>query len=93
MLVRYVAMEIEAEPSVKPFYDFTFLLCGMVFCWDCRTELPYRSDLPVDSDERWYDQARVMRDAGWVSRLRAFAAFCPSCAAKRGFTMVDADAA
>ena len=85
-------MAINIDLAADPFWNFTFLLCGMVICYDCKAELPYVSDLPEESEERWYDQAQVMRKLGWVLRLRAFAAFCPDCAARRGFTMADDEA-
>jgi hypothetical protein len=85
-------MSVNVELDSDPFWNFTYLLCGMVFCHDCRAELFYKSDLPEDSEERWYDQAQVMRQLGWVLRLRAFAAFCPECARRRNFSMTNGDA-
>ena len=78
-------MAVTVDPKVAPYYDVTFILAALVFCDDCKREIEYESPHPRFSDENYYDAAVAMARAGWVVVPNTVNAFCPICAAKRGF--------
>jgi hypothetical protein len=78
-------MAIIVDPKVASYYDVTLIHCALVFCDDCKREIEYKSTYPRCTDENYYDAAVAMQAAGWVVMPNSVDAFCPSCAAKRGF--------
>jgi hypothetical protein len=82
-----MAMAITPDPKVRPYYWVTFFYEAYVTCEDCEREIEYSSTHPRDTEENWYEAAVAMRSAGWVvvQDCTVAAAWCPSCAAKRGW--------
>ncbi len=73
-------MPIEVDRFVAPFYNVTFILCGMVFCNRCKREASYPSNHPPYSNETYYEQAAAMMRDGWSVIGDALDVLCPSCA-------------
>jgi len=69
-------MPPDVDPSVESFYNVTSILCGLVFCDQCKREASYASNHPPYSDQTYYEQAAAMMKEGW----RGLEVLCPSCA-------------
>ena len=74
-------MSVTVDPEVAPFYNVTFVLCGLVFCNRCGAEVIYASPHPAYTDENYYDQAVLMRAGGWSVVPGTVDADCPACVA------------
>lgn len=79
-------MAFRDDPTVEPFNDAAFVMCGLMSCQDCCREPSYQSDYPEGTEENWYDQAVVMKYEGWVLLPEPYQVVCPECAAARGLT-------
>jgi hypothetical protein len=71
---------MEVPTELAPYFEVCFIL-GFGICDRCGREQPFESTHPKFSDERWLDEARAMRDAGWVLQ-EPLVATCPECAQK-----------
>jgi len=75
-------MVFNVDPKVAPYYNVTFVLCALVFCYDCNREALYESQHPANSDKNYYDQALAMQAEGWLVLPDNLHVLCPACASK-----------
>ena len=81
----YPAMDYSTvDPAIQPYYDTTFVMCGLIFCDDCGCEPSYSSAHAEYSDGNYFDQAVAMHAGGWVLLPKPYRSICSACASKRG---------
>jgi hypothetical protein len=68
--------------SLRPYFEVCFIF-GFGICDGCSREEPFVSHHPQFSDGWWLDEAKAMKDAGWVIPKEQVA-YCPQCASQRG---------
>ncbi len=71
---------MEVPPDLEPFYEVTFILCAAVLCRTCYAEVEYASAHPECTNENYLDQARTLKDAGWIlDPPDSLNVMCPAC--------------
>ncbi len=71
------------RPEGQAVLQRDLVLCGLMFCSDCKREASYASRHVPHSDGRYRDQALAMESEGWMLLPADCEVVCPACAAKR----------
>ena len=77
----------DVPDDLRPYYDGCFIL-GAGICDGCHRQQPFDSTHPEFSVGWWVDEARAMKEAGWVvpDPTDPLEVFCPECAARPGMS-------
>jgi len=69
---------LEWQIELMPYYETVFIY-GFGICESCSGEALFESVHAKFSDGWWFDEARAMKDQGWVVP-RVQVAYCATCA-------------
>lgn len=73
---------LDWQVELMPYYEAVFIY-GFGICESCSVEVAFESKHPKFSDGWWFDEARAMKQHGWVvPKLQTV--YCGTCSIEQG---------
>ena len=69
---------LEWQVELMPYYETVFIYSCSI-CESCTAEVSFESDHTQYSEGWWFDEARAMKEQGWVVP-RVLVTYCEACA-------------
>ncbi len=69
------------QVELMPYFEVAFIY-GFGICESCAADVSFNSPHPKFTDEWWFDEAKAMKDQGWVVP-KVQSAYCAKCAKEK----------